>query len=114
MTSSSVIHYSGIWLEPRPYAGGEPLTAQHSQSSWTRKIFKRPGPGGAAIWGVRYRPGKWRRLRAQWFYKLLTASLRQISERMRRVANTRLAIEGQRSGVMSELRPIQDSDSENP
>jgi hypothetical protein len=46
-------------------------------------------------------------------YKLLTPSLRQISEWMRRVENTSLAIEGQRSGVMSELCPIQDSDSEN-
>ena len=56
---------------------------------------------------------KWRRQRAQCFYKLLTASLRQIREWMRIVANTRLAIEGQRSGTTSDLCPIQDSDSDN-
>ena len=78
-----------------------------------KKNIQKAWSGRGRDWGSTVSSRKWRRLRAQRFYKLLTSSLLQISEWLRRVANTRLAIEGQRSGVMSELCPIQDSDSEN-
>ena|SRR5437879_9041923 len=56
---------------------------------------------------------RWQRQRAKGFYKFLTPNLPLIREWMVTVPNTRCAVEGQRSGVMSGFRPIRDSYSAN-
>jgi len=79
-----LIHANSIWLEARPYAGGEPLTAQHWPADdalcwWPDHGNRRGQEKYSKAWSGRGRDlgctvlsRKWRRLRALRFYKFLT------------------------------------------